>query len=219
MTAATLYCAVTDLYRYGYRPGALANPARTIAEVSAATELLSLDDHGFADGDALVFRVEDGGEMPAPLVAGTTYYARDTSGGSTFSVAATDGGVAINITDAGSNVLVSTSIVPTIEAVIEKYSRLWDSYCIADSVPYEEGAVPTLAKASVAEAAAAAMLEIQGQASEIQQRKLERVEKEFARLARGAPLRDSVGTPPANLAAFWSETSRGWDGGTPGSLP
>jgi len=41
-----------------------------------------------------------GGALPAPLVAGVRYYARDISG-NTFKVASTAGGAAINLTDAG----------------------------------------------------------------------------------------------------------------------
>lgn len=220
MTVADLYCDRADLHKYGYRPGAIANPARTIATIVAATDVLALDDHGLADDDELLFRVEDGGTLPAELVEGTTYYARDTSSGSTFKVSATAGGAAINITTAGADVLMSTSIGPVIDATIEKYSRLFDTYCVGHSVPLTAGSIPAVVRAIVAEASAAAMLEIQGQASEIQTRKLERVEREFARLAKGIVLRDANATASTNLATYWGDDSRGWDrGSSEGVLP
>lgn len=52
----------------------------------------------FFDGDTVAVATED--TPPAPLVAGVTYYVRD-SDGTTFKLAATLGGAAINITDAG----------------------------------------------------------------------------------------------------------------------
>ena len=50
--------------------------------------------HGYADTQKIVFY---DGVPPAPLVEGTTYYVRD-SAADTFSVAATSGGAAINLT-------------------------------------------------------------------------------------------------------------------------
>lgn len=65
----------------------------------AATDLLAFS--GFADtpenGTAVTFSVGGGGSLPAPLLAGVTYYIRDKSGNS-VKVAATLGGDAIDLT-------------------------------------------------------------------------------------------------------------------------
>jgi hypothetical protein len=213
---ADLYCSHADLYRHGFSRGMLANPGRLVAEVSASTDAITLDGHGFASGDVLLFRVEDGGTMPAPLVAGTSYYALPLTD-STFQASATDGGAAVNFTTAGSDVIVSTSLDATIDHTIEHYSRLADTYCPGHEVPFTAGSVPAVVRGFVAEMSAAALCQIQGQASEIQAAKMARCEKEFARLAKGIPLRDAAATSSANLAVVASATTvdartgaRGW---------
>jgi hypothetical protein len=209
---ADLYCAEADLYRHGFSRGMLANPGRTVASVTAATDVLALDGHGFADDDALLFRVEDGGTMPAPLVAGTTYYAIRLTD-ATFQVSATAGGAAVDFTTAGSDVIVSTSLDATINYTIEHYSRLADTYVIGHEVPFTAGSVPAVVRGFVAEMSAAALCQIQGQASEIQAAKMARCEREFARLAKGIPLRDTAATSSANLPTVVTGTaadSRGW---------
>lgn len=60
----------------------------------AATDVLTATAHGFVLNTPVVFAGMTGG---APLVAGTTYYARDITA-NTFKLAATAGGAAINIT-------------------------------------------------------------------------------------------------------------------------
>ena len=57
----------------------------------------------FFDNDPVTVGTTD--TPPAPLVSGTTYYVRD-SADTTFKLAATAGGVAINITDGGAGLQV-----------------------------------------------------------------------------------------------------------------
>ena len=75
---------------------------RTAFTAVAATDVFTLGTDwtlkNIGDGNPVVF---DGASLPAPLVAGTWYYARDVSG-VTFKVAATIGGAAINTTTDGS---------------------------------------------------------------------------------------------------------------------
>lgn len=61
---------------------------------AAATDLVTLNAHGFSNTDPVHFTGLTGG---APLVAGTTYYVRDVTT-NTFKLAATSGGTAIDIT-------------------------------------------------------------------------------------------------------------------------
>jgi hypothetical protein len=205
------YAEITDLYRQGFPRGLLANPGRSVAEVSATTNLLTLDGHGFADDDELLFRVEDGGEMPAPLVAGTTYYAIASSD-STFQVALTAGGAAVDLTTPGESVVVSTSLDPAVAATLEHYSRLADTYLIGHEVPLT-APYPAVVVGFVAKLAAAALLELMGQASEQVRRTAEKVEAEFKRLAKGIPLRDAAATASANLPVVVTGVAadtRGW---------
>ncbi len=58
----------------------------------------------FAENQAIVFSTT--GTMPAPLVAGTTYYAVSVNGGAgTFEVALTSGGSAVDLTTNGSGTI------------------------------------------------------------------------------------------------------------------
>jgi uncharacterized phage protein gp47/JayE len=61
---------------------------------AAATDIATATAHGLSAASPIVFRDLTGG---APLVAGTTYYARDITT-DTFKIAATAGGAAINLT-------------------------------------------------------------------------------------------------------------------------
>lgn len=62
------------------------------------TETITINTHGFSDGQAVVVTV-DSGLIATGLTAGVTYYVRDAAT-NTFKLAATRGGAAINLTDA-----------------------------------------------------------------------------------------------------------------------
>lgn len=203
------YASIADLPKFGFPRGLLSNPAREIASIDAAGDVFTLDGHGFADDDVVTFRVEDGGTLPSPLVAGTSYYAIGLTD-STFQVASTAGGAALNIGSGGLRVLVAASIVPMLEALLEQNSRLFDSYLPAHEVPLEEP-IPTVAVACVAQLTAADALALMGQSSELLRARAEQTRKEMGRLAKGIPLRDSRATDASNLATTATITStRGW---------
>ncbi len=128
---AESYCAASDLYDFGMPRGAATNPGHLIASVSAGANTLELDQHGFAAGNPVLFRAEAGGSLPSPLVEGTTYYAIPVTE-STFSVAATDGGAAIDLTTAGSRILVIAPL-PVTQAIA------WASRIIDDMLPAHLG--------------------------------------------------------------------------------
>lgn len=77
----------------------------TIASVDSGTETITtVDPHGLSADARVVFMEAPADPPPAPLVANTTYYVISAGlGGSTFRLAATRGGSAINLTntDAG----------------------------------------------------------------------------------------------------------------------
>lgn len=76
--------------------------------VDPATDIFTLTAHGFAANHQVVFTST--GTLPTPLVAGTIYFVRDVTA-NTFKVAATSGGVAIDITSAGTGTHTVTQVV------------------------------------------------------------------------------------------------------------
>ena len=211
-----LYCDAADLYDYGLPRGALPNPGRLVAAVYPASDTLELDGHGLRAGAPLVFRAEAGGALPAPLAAGTTYYALPLTD-STFKVSATDGGAAVNLTTDGSGIVVTTPLA--IAKVIEKNSRLIDDWLPAHLVPLTEP-VPVVVRSACAQLSANELLSITGQASAPFAMLQAALQKQLERWARGVPLRDPSAPARANLAvARGAAGDRGWDGGAPGRLP
>lgn len=66
-------------------------------QANPSTDVVTCPAHGFSDTNTIVFY---GGTVPAPLVEGTIYYARDCTA-DTFKVAATSGGAAIDLSGTG----------------------------------------------------------------------------------------------------------------------
>ncbi len=207
---ADSYATIEHLYRHGVPRGAFCAPAQLVASVDVASNVLELDGHGFSDGTPLLFRAEDGGALPAPLVAATVYFARRLSD-ATFQVAETEeGGDVVNLTTTGEAVLVAASLTPSIEAVLEVHSRLLDSYIPAHAVPLE-APYPPLATFIVAKLAAPEVLAIIGRSSELVSASAERMRSEMGRLARGIPIRDARAPSTDNLATAEEAVDvRGW---------
>lgn len=204
------YCDPADLYAFGLPRGALPNPGRLVASVSVADDAITLDGHGFESGDPVSFRAEAGGSLPAPLVAGTSYYALPITG-DTFSVSATVGGSAVNLTTAGANTL---AIAPRpIAAAITWSSRLIDDMLPAHVVPLTEPYHP-LVRMTCAELSAGKLLGLQGAASKSLSEMIDAAHKRLARWAKGIPLRgDNVPTAAqkATSATVPYADRRGWN--------
>jgi hypothetical protein len=79
----------------------------------ASTDLVYSAAHGFSDTNKITFY---NGTPPAPLAEGTTYFVRDSTT-DTFKVAATAGGVAIDLTAAPSFGCVLCAITEDVYAV------------------------------------------------------------------------------------------------------
>lgn len=77
--------------------------AAAIASVDATADTLTHAGLRTLVNDQVLRLSNSGGALPAPLVAGTEYYAKNVAS-KTFQVAATAGGSAINLTDTGSGV-------------------------------------------------------------------------------------------------------------------
>lgn len=95
---------------YGYAPNGSTGVEEFTAD--ASSDAITAPGHGFSDDETIVFY---GGTPPAGLTEGTVYFVRDAATNS-FKVAATQGGGAINLTSAGSNLCVVSRIVEEVFA-------------------------------------------------------------------------------------------------------
>lgn len=215
---ASEYCTKPDLYDAGLARGTLPNPGRLVASVDTSADLLTLDGHGFRADAELLFRAETGGSLPSPLVAGTTYYA-DAVSDSTFKVRASAGGAAINLTTAGSLIVVSTPVPFT--AAIRRASAMVDDMLPAHLVPLT-APYPVVVVAVTADLAIAVLgMLTGGSSSDFVTEKLAAAQKILDRWAKGVPIRGAIVPPAAGLAAVTTVTgldSRGWIP-TGGTLP
>lgn len=204
------YCAAADLYSFGLPRGALPNPGRLVASVDASANTIALDVHGFSLDDLVSFRAEAGGTLPAPLVAGTSYYAVP-SGDNAFAVSATSGGSAVDFTTSGSRIVV---IAPLgFASAISWASRLIDDMLPAHVVPIEE-TIPEIVRMTCAELAAGKMLSLAGNVSKSLAEIVDQARKRLERWAKGVPLRGDNVPVAAGLSVSASvpyRDPRGWN--------
>ena len=180
------YCETADLYSYGLPRGSVPNPGRLVASVDISANTLTLGDHGLADGDVFTLRPEGSGSMPGPLVSGTRYYARDVTD-DTWKAAATLDGTAIDLTTAGSRVLL---IVPLpIAASIRWASNTLDQFIPAHAAPLDGEPIPVILRTTCAELATGKLLKMMGRNSKTIAAMLEDTAKIVARWSKGVPIR------------------------------
>jgi hypothetical protein len=209
------YATRADVFKYSLARGALAGVSRLAESALASNDTFELADHGYATNDTVTLRAAEGGTLPAPLVAGTTYYVILVTDG-TFKLAASAGGAAINLTTDGVDVYVSNDL--PFDDVLEAYSRFVDGYLPAHLVPFT-APYPRLLTMIVAELAAKKLLAITGVDSAIVEKAEASAILQLQRWAAGLPVRDTSATSPANLAITSTVDSRGWGGTDSGSLP
>lgn len=216
------YCEDADLWDFGVPRGSIPNPARLAADppASASTDAIELDGHGFELDDPVTFRAEAGGSLPSPLVAGTQYYAIPV-GESYFKVAASAGGAVIDLTTAGSGVVVIAPL-PT-EKAREFATALIDDMIPSHAVPLT-APYPPIVVMTCAELAAAKLAARQGAASVSLSGVADAARKRLERWAQGIPIRgtNTSAQTPTNLARSATALAapaldvRGWNrwGGT-----
>jgi hypothetical protein len=100
LTANTFFFSETEA-------GAAVKIFRNAVTFSNTNETAIVASHDYEEGQAVVFTTS--GTLPAPLVAGTTYYAKSVTA-TTFQLAATSGGATINITGTSSSTMEVTKL-------------------------------------------------------------------------------------------------------------
>lgn len=192
------YCTQSDAFAWIPR-GSVVNSARLVSSASASTEILTLDGHGLADDDPVTFRAESGGSLPSPLVAGTTYYAIYVSD-STFQVAATSGGSAINLTTTGSNALLI--VQPPWSRWIEEESALVECSCPSHVVPFDT--TPAIIRRLTSLLVASRALAWAGKSTGTVQSELDTVWRLFDGWKKGQAIRGAVEPDSAQVPQLWT---------------
>ncbi len=189
------------------------------ASVDATTNIFEYDGHGLETDDAVIVRVIEGGNLAAPLVDGTTYYAIRLSN-STFNLSATPAGAAIDITTSSTDMVISRE--PSFDEMIEFYSRWADTFLPAHLVPLT-GTIPAIIKGIVADLAAKRILNIAGQDSAVLNAAELASKAMLERFSKGLPTRDVNVSSSANKAVTsalgTTSDPRGWAPNGSGTLP
>lgn len=180
-----LYCEESDLYAHGLPQGSLARMARLAGVVSVANDTIDLEGHGFAEGAPVEFRAEADGALPLPLAAGRTYYAYPV-GSNRFQVADSFGGLAIDLTTAGSYFVVVSELPVT--AAIYAASRLVDDMLPAHLAPLAQP-YPGIVRVTTAELAAHKLGLVVGAKGRALTELIDFAQKRLERWAKGQPLR------------------------------
>ena len=203
--ATDLYCSRGDVTAR-LPPGTVVSPAGMLASCLASTDVLTYDGHGLETDDEVTVRAASAGTLSAPLVAGTVYYAIRLTN-STFKLAASAGGAALNITSDGVEMVVTRE--PKFDDVIEFVSRWADTFLPAHVVPLTAPIHP-LVRGVVADVSAKRILNANGQdsaavtAAELAGKAI------LERHAAGMPLRGGAQVP-SNLAITATSVSSGGD--------
>jgi hypothetical protein len=205
------YCDPSDIYAYGVPRGTTPNPGRVCAEFE--TNVVVLDVHGFAEGDAVIFRPAGAATMPVGLVEGTTYYASPISE-SSFALKDAPGGIAVTFTASLDPVLV-VSPLPIAEAIAWA-SRVCDDSIPAHAMPLDDGAtVPEILRYTCAELAAGKLLAVMGASSTSLAETIAAAARRLERWGKGVPMRGADVPTQTNLTVTAVATAapsdpRGW---------
>jgi hypothetical protein len=197
-------------------PGAITSPTGILASCLASSDVLTYDGHGLETNDEVTVRAASAGTLSAPLAAGTVYYAIRLTN-STFKLAASAGGAALNITSDGVEMIVTRE--PKFDDVIEFVSRWADTFLPAHVVPLTAPIHP-LVRGVVADVSAKRILNANGADSAVVNAAELAGKAILERFAAGMPLRGGTAQVPSNLAITATSVSsgadpRGWGSGLP----
>lgn len=193
---ANVYATRRDVYRYGLPRGTLSMKGRELESVSASSDLLELNEHGFDDGDQVLVRAAEGGTLATPLVQGTPYYVIRVTD-ATFKLAATEGGDPIDLTVDGASMIVASPL--PFDDVLEEMSRVVDGiipHVVPLTAPY-----PITVVAATAKLAAQELQRLAGITSASTKDMIADLKERLTLWAKGVPIRDAkVTTGSSNLA-------------------
>ena len=201
-------CTRADVFAFGLPRDVFPFPARLIASVAPLANTLELDGHGLELNDPVQFRAESGGSLPAPITEGTTYYAIPIDD-YRFAVSASPSGSALDVTTAGSRVLLLIQL--PVEAAITWASRIVEDSLPAHVLPLTEPPAEQI-RLAVAELAACRLAARLGSATKSVADTLASIERRLARWASGVPVRGTNAPASAVLAVLGSAPTdvRGW---------
>jgi len=188
-------------------PGAITSPTGILASCLASSDVLTYDGHGLETNDEVTVRAASAGTLSAPLVAGAVYYAIRLTN-STFKLAASAGGAALNITSDGVEMIVTRE--PKFDDVIEFVSRWADTFLPAHVVPLTAPIHP-LVRGVVADVSAKRILNANGADSAVVNAAELAGKAILERFAAGMPLRGGTAQVPSNLAITATSVSSGGD--------
>lgn len=213
------YCTMAHVY--GWIPrGIVANPAHLLGSVASGTDILTLDGHGLTTDDAVTFRAESGGTLPGGIVDGTTYYAERLTD-ATFKISATEGGSAIDITSAGTNVVMITPL--PWDTWIEQASNELENTLPSAAVPLESPYPAVVESYTAGLVAEQALVACGVGAPPGFSERMDRVRYELREWrSKGITLRGDVTPPAANCAVSSTAVAadaRGWASRGDGVLP
>ena len=211
MGVVASYCSRADVNRR-LPPGTLVSPAGMVASSLASTDVLTYDGHGLETDTEVTVRAADAGTLPGGLSEGTVYYAIRLTN-STFKLAASAGGSAINLTSNGTSVVVVRE--PPYDKIIEEVSDWANAFFPAHVIPLTEP-IPPRVRAAVADVVVDRLLKASHQDSAVAKAAAVEAEKILERFASGIPMRSDVARASTNLAitstaaSSTSSDPRGW---------
>ena len=130
----------------------LLNDVRSLFPFTAAiTDIITATAHNFILNTPVQVSVSGGGALPAPLVAGTTYYVRE-SATNVFKLAATVDGAAIDITSVGTGTFVITDLaldsrLGTVALYARKEIANYQGVSVRPSITFTDN--PTVSAAAI----------------------------------------------------------------------
>jgi hypothetical protein len=209
------YCSVADLYAHGLPRGSIPNRGRVAIAANPTTDTIPLGDHALSPGDEFTVRPgPGGGSLPAPLVEDVVYFALPVNA-NTFKVADTAGGGPIDLTSAGSQIVIVTPI--NYAASISYASRLIDEMLVGHVLIEDGDPIPEIIRMTCAEIAIGKLALISGSVSKSLGEIVDYARKRLDVWAKGNPLRAKNKPAPANLATSAATMpigdARGWNNG------
>ena len=213
----TAYATTQQFYEHGIPAGVVVQRRRQITSVDTTNDRLTVANHGLVEDQPVKFVADPSASLPAPLVAGTTYYAKPVSGiGSQFQVAATPGGAAIDLTDSGTQPFgIAVDADALITASLAFTAREIDDACPAHEVPFTAPYPDWVIRMNAVLAADDVVNNKLGRNHRGIRRAADEARAELAmRREKSLPVRDTKATASASLTQRWSDADRGWDLGS-----